>query len=374
MKRNHKISNSSTKKKQKVVDKEEEEIESSTLRNDDLQNQKKAMIRLVDSDNDASSSDNDDATNDNTTDSADEREALKNFPMDGRYHNKQRCLILSSRGITSRHRHLLEDLRTLLPHHKKESKLDVAKNDTAGIGKAITDLCELRNCNTALFLECRKKRDAYLWISRVPGNTGSGGTTTNMVSSVGPSVKFLMENIHTMDELRLTGNCMKGSRPLLTFDSSFTKKDELKLIKCLLTDVFGTPRGHPKSKPFVDRVMGFYYADEKIWVRNFQIREERSMNAKEAKIEKKLHNESNKTSLIEIGPRFVLTPIRIFRGSFGGQTLYYNQNFTSPNSMRSMKAKDKGGSYIQRKKGQLERKRRQDEIIVPEDPLDSVFA
>ena len=44
---------------------------------------------------------------------------------DGRYHNKQRLLVLSSRGITARYRHLLEDLRMLIPHSKKESKLDV---------------------------------------------------------------------------------------------------------------------------------------------------------------------------------------------------------------------------------------------------------
>ena len=43
---------------------------------------------------------------------------------DGRYHNRQRLLVLSSRGITARYRHLLEDLRTLIPHSKKESKLD----------------------------------------------------------------------------------------------------------------------------------------------------------------------------------------------------------------------------------------------------------
>ena len=46
---------------------------------------------------------------------------------DGRYHNKQRMLLLSSRGVTARYRHLLEDLRTLIPHSKKESKLDVGK-------------------------------------------------------------------------------------------------------------------------------------------------------------------------------------------------------------------------------------------------------
>jgi ABC-type proline/glycine betaine transport system substrate-binding protein len=35
-------------------------------------------------------------------------------------------------------------------------------------------------------------------------------------------------------------------------------------VKELFIDVFGTPRGHPKSKPFVDRVMAFYYADKKV--------------------------------------------------------------------------------------------------------------
>lgn len=29
-------------------------------------------------------------------------------------------------------------------------------------------------------------------------------------------------------------------------------------------------------------------------------------------------------SLVEIGPRFVLTPIRIFEGAFGGATVFSN--------------------------------------------------
>ena len=173
------------------------------------------------------------------------------FQSDGRYHNKQRCLILCTRGVTSRYRHLLEDLRTLIPHHKKDSKLDINKNDEGGIGRAVNDIAEMRGCNSVLLLECRKRQDAYLWV----GHTGGSG---------GPSAKFLVENIHTMDELRLTGNCMKGSRPILTFDSAFNESDELKLLKCLFTDVFGTPRGHPKSKPFIDRVMSFYFADGKV--------------------------------------------------------------------------------------------------------------
>jgi len=165
---------------------------------------------------------------------------------DGRYRNKQRCLVLCSRGITARYRHLLEDLRTLIPHHKKESKLDPGSD---GVGRAITDIAEMRGCNTVLFLECRKRQDAYLWMGRQNG---------------GPSVRFHVSNIHTMDELKMTGNCMKGSRPILSFDPSFSRHGHLKLMKELFVDIFGTPRGHPKSKPFVDRVMAFYYVDNKV--------------------------------------------------------------------------------------------------------------
>ena len=179
---------------------------------------------------------------------ADTREK-SDFVSDGRYRNKQRCLVLCSRGVTARYRHLLEDLRTLMPHHKKESKLDPGKD---GIGQAVNDIAEMRSCNTVLMLECRKRQDAYMWLGRVGGN------------SHGPTVRFHVTNVHTMDELRLTGNCMKGGRPLLSFDESFDRLGHLKLMKELFIDTFGVPRGHPKSKPFVDRVMCFYYADKKV--------------------------------------------------------------------------------------------------------------
>jgi hypothetical protein len=39
------------------------------------------------------------------------------------YKNKRRVLVLASRGIHSRYRHLMEDLRALMPHHKKDSKV-----------------------------------------------------------------------------------------------------------------------------------------------------------------------------------------------------------------------------------------------------------
>lgn len=39
------------------------------------------------------------------------------------YKNKQRILVFCSRGMTSRYRHLMEDIRALVPHHKTESKV-----------------------------------------------------------------------------------------------------------------------------------------------------------------------------------------------------------------------------------------------------------
>jgi ribosome biogenesis protein BRX1 len=184
-------------------------------------------------------------------DAADDEEEAVPRPLqsDGRYHNKQRCLVLCSRGVTARYRHLLEDLRTLLPHHKKESKLDPGSE---GVGGAVNSIAGMRSCSSVLFLECRKRQDAYMWLGRVGGQ------------SPGPSVRFHVTNVHTMDELRLTGNCMKGSRPVLSFDDSFDRLGHLKLLKELFIDIFGTPRGHPKSKPFVDRVMAFYYADKRV--------------------------------------------------------------------------------------------------------------
>ena len=74
-----------------------------------------------------------------------------------------------------------------------------------------------------------------------------------------------------MDELRLTGNCLKGSRPFLSFDAGFDSQPHLRLLKEMFCQVFNVPRGHPKSQPFFDHVLGFYLVDNKIWVRHYQV-------------------------------------------------------------------------------------------------------
>ena len=53
----------------------------------------------------------------------------------------------------------------------------------------------------------------------------------------GPSIKMHVQNVHTMDELKLTGNCLKGSRGLLSFDASFDETEWGKLTKEVFTHV-----------------------------------------------------------------------------------------------------------------------------------------
>ncbi len=53
----------------------------------------------------------------------------------------------------------------------------------------------------------------------------------------GPSIKLHVQNVHTMDELKMTGNCLKGSRGLLSFDKAFEQTEWGKLTKEVFTHV-----------------------------------------------------------------------------------------------------------------------------------------
>ncbi|TQS33538.1 hypothetical protein Golomagni_06113 [Golovinomyces magnicellulatus] len=255
--------------------------------------------------------------------------------------NKQKVLILSSRGITYRQRHLLNDIASLLPHSRKDAKLD-----TKSKLYQLNELADLYNCNNVLFFESRKGKDLYLWMSKAPN---------------GPTVKMHMQNLHTMEELHFTGNCLKGSRPILSFDASFESEIHLRVIKELFLHIFGVPKGARKSKPFIDHVMGFTLADGKIWIRNYQIVETENNDitntdskAKSKELPRSTAKDTS-VSLIEIGPRFVLTPIVIQEGSFGGPIIYENRQFVSPNQVRSEIRLRKAGRYNSRAEQILDR-------------------
>ncbi|KAL1392386.1 Brix domain-containing protein [Phyllosticta capitalensis] len=235
---------------------------------------------------------------------------------------RNKVLILSSRGVTFRHRHLMNDLYSLLPHSRKDAKLDTKTKLFQ-----LNELAELYNCNNICFFEARKGQDLYLWMSKPPN---------------GPTVKFHAQNLHTMDELNFTGNCLKGSRPLLSFDASFNKQAHLRVIKELFLQTFSVPKNARKTKPFVDHVMAFSIADGKIWIRCYQINETEPTKSKPGddhamevdETPKKVNKNDTNLSLVEIGPRFVLTPIIIQESSFGGPIIFENKEFVSPNQVR----------------------------------------
>ncbi|XP_063989655.1 ribosome biogenesis protein BRX1 homolog [Diachasmimorpha longicaudata] len=248
--------------------------------------------------------------------------------------NRQRVLVFASRGINHRDRHLMEDLKSLMPHHRTEAKMERQKNL-----QVVNEICEAKNCNKAVLFEGRKKRDLYMWFSNVKS---------------GPSAKFLVENIYTMGEMKLTGNCLKGSRPILSFDENFSTNPHYALLRELFTQIFGVPNHHPKSKPFFDHVYTFSVLDNRIWFRNYQILTEDG-------------------GLAEIGPRFVLNPVKIFAGSFGGETLWDNSFYISPAKFRQAINKKAGGKYINRIEQKMAQKANKPEVSYSLNPLDDIF-
>jgi len=226
-----------------------------------------------------------------------------------RWTNKTRVLVLAARNINYRGRHLMTDIKTMMPHGKADSKMQKKESLFA-----VNEIAEMKNCSKCLLFEGRKKKDVYMWAANI---------------ARGPSVKFEVENIHTMAELKMTGNCLATSRPLLSFCPNFSKDAHWQVIKELLTSIFGIPNHHPKSQPFFDHVFTFSVVDGKVWFRNYQIVEETG-------------------SMAEIGPRMVLNPIKVFDGSFSGQTLWENSDYVTPCAKRSMLKKLQAGKYQQR--------------------------
>jgi ribosome biogenesis protein BRX1 len=166
-----------------------------------------------------------------------------------------------------------------------DSKLD-SKNHL----HLLPELADLHSCNNTLYFEARRHEDLYLWAAKTPN---------------GPSIKLHVQNVHTMDELKMTGNCLKGSRGILSFDAAFEETEWGRLTKELFTHVsavlslgirlgmtkcahcaflffffffwfgkqiFGVPPQARRAKPFIDHILTFSILDSKIWFRNFQVR------------------------------------------------------------------------------------------------------
>lgn len=140
-------------------------------------------------------------------------------------------------------------------------------------------------------------------------------------SDGGPSMKFLIKTFEMCENFKYTGNCLKGSRPLLSFSADFDERAEFRFARTMFTQIFGVPNHHPKSQPFIDRVYSFSVVNGNIVFRHYQIVDAKTQE------------------LVEIGPRMLMEPIKIFQESLGGQTLFSNEQYVTPNQIRSAQRK-----------------------------------
>ncbi|OQV08788.1 Brix domain-containing protein [Cladophialophora immunda] len=247
---------------------------------------------------------------------------------------RNRVLMLTSRGVSYRHRHLLNDLHVLLPHTYKDTKLDTKSSNN--YNSALNGLADLHSCNYVFFLEARKHgQDLYLWLARAPN---------------GPTVKFSVTNVHTMAELGFGGNCLKGGRGVVVFDKSFDEEIPGQEYRSLLREMFRgvfcvPPKGVRGMKPFIDRVIGIYGLDGKIWIRVYEIRKSAPDKTDKERVK------GDDVSLVEIGPRLVLTPVVIQEGSFGGPVIFENKQFVSPNALRAETRMRRANKYASRRGG-----------------------
>lgn len=259
--------------------------------------------------------------------------------------NKTKVLVMTTRGVTTRFRHLMEDLLTMLPHAKKESKLDTKENL-----EVTTEIAELRGCDTVLLFESRKRQDLYLWIAKSP---------------FGPTIKFHVANLHTMSELVFPGNNLMYSRPLIAFDPQFDQSPILRLMKELLNQLFSAPAGHQRTKPFIDHVVSFSFIDGRIWFRHYQI--------VDAALNEKVVDKSVQSTLVEIGPRFVLAPIKCLSGAFSGAVLWENGSYIGPNEIRRALRKRSGDKTVDRISGKKRRASHIEKNPVQFDEIHKVF-
>lgn len=156
-----------------------------------------------------------------------------------------------------------------------------------------------------------------------------------------------------MAELGFGGNCLKGGRGIVVFDKSFDEQipgqEHRTLLREMLRGVFCVPpKGVRGMKPFIDRIIGIYGLDGKVWIRVYEIRE--SGPEKPSTTQTK----GADVSLVEIGPRFVLTPVVILEGSFGGPVIYENKQFVSPNQLRRETRLRRAGRHVSRQGGAQE--------------------
>ena len=84
-------------------------------------------------------------------------------------------------------------------------------------------------------------------------------------------------------------------------------------------------------------------------------------------------NKGVDSELVEIGPRFVMTPIRIFSGALYGATLWQNKDYISPNEVRRAMRKKEGRQTLRKVIAKQKRIEHVEENQAVKDPVRDVF-
>lgn len=182
-------------------------------------------------------------------------------------------LLILSRGCSARMKNILKDLERILVS-VRENKYD-QKNKFSDL----RELMSMNDCPSIIYFESTK-RIQYTWIGHEDG----------------PSIRFITYNLFTMQDLSFPVNCLKECGHKLLFDKSFEEKEELVIVKNLFKSVF-------VEKDVYDRLICFYNADNKIWMRVYVLEE---------------------NELMEMGPRIVLEIDKILENCFSGKIIFKN--------------------------------------------------
>lgn len=156
----------------------------------------------------------------------------------------------------------------------------------------IEELCDTHKTKYFMYFEVKKKIHFSLWLGRYPE---------------GPTIKFEIDGLVHMRDIKFQGNSVKGSRHILSFDSNMDSDPRMRVAKELLIGAFNVPKYHPKSTAVIDHTLNFVStAPNEITFKNYQIFREA------------VSKDTSKIDLYEIGPRFILRFSCILDGVLGG--------------------------------------------------------
>uniref|UniRef100_A0A8C1R033 Brix domain containing 2 n=1 Tax=Cyprinus carpio TaxID=7962 RepID=A0A8C1R033_CYPCA len=108
--------------------------------------------------------------------------------LQGKWRNKERVRVFCSRGIS---------FRTMMPHSRAD------KPDQLFV---VNEVCEIKNCNTCIFSEAKQQQDLNISALAVSGLRRR---------------RLCVFVVHTLAELKMTGNCLKEDVSLVEIGPRF---------------------------------------------------------------------------------------------------------------------------------------------------------